>query len=585
MKKIYLLLLLCCQWMVGIAQLTSIVPNSGTGTPPTTLNVTITGPQCWFNASSPPMQNSDILLRQIATNTVITATNYTLFFGGNPCFGIFSDVIDATFDLNQTHPPGLYNVEVTSYNFDPFTGQNIPVLNILTDGFNLIGGGDQTITGEIYFDINGNSIKDGADYNLPNQVISASNSFGTYSFGNRADGSFTYYAALGSNAITLTSPSPNLSISPSLYNFMVPTTDSTGYDFAVTPTNAVIDAYISMVLPFGRCNFNYTTPITIANTGTLPLNAVYSLSLNNMNNPTFMPMPDSSNAGVYYWNINNLLPLQNYNISVNLTYGPNGQAIYNNCLKILDSNGNQIDYYCEPRTQTILCSFDPNDKLVFPVGLGMDGYTLKEKPLEYTIRFQNTGNDTAFTVTLYDTLDTDLNISTFRLLNASHNVDFTIDAANVLTFTFENILLPDSNVDLNGSNGFVSYYIEANQPILTGTQITNNAGIVFDLNPPVITNTTLTTYVDTLPTTIDPITLNSIKAIPNPASQFIMLKTFIHQNLNVEIIDVTGRVLKQISINQIDTAIDISAMPSGTYLIKATEPKSNQIYTHKFIKI
>ncbi|MCB0642596.1 MAG: hypothetical protein KDC44_13195, partial [Phaeodactylibacter sp.] len=41
-------------------------------------------------------------------------------------------------------------------------------------------------------------------------------------------------------------------------------------------------------------------------------------------------------------------------------------------------------------------SFDPNDKLAYPEGYGADHYIEREVGLEYKIRFQNTGTDTAF---------------------------------------------------------------------------------------------------------------------------------------------------------------------------------------------
>jgi len=61
--------------------------------------------------------------------------------------------------------------------------------------------------------------------------------------------------------------------------------------------------------------------------------------------------------------------------------------------------------------------------------------------LTYKIRFQNTGNDTAFTVVLVDTLDTEhLDISTLEVLNSSHNYTLSIEDAQILTFTFNDIL-------------------------------------------------------------------------------------------------------------------------------------------------
>jgi len=60
----------------------------------------------------------------------------------------------------------------------------------------------------------------------------------------------------------------------------------------------------------------------------------------------------------------------------------------------------------------------------------------------------------------------------------------------VLSFLFENILLPDSNVNEAASHGFVKFTINplANAPL--ETVIENTAGIYLDFNDAVVTNTT-----------------------------------------------------------------------------------------------
>ena len=60
------------------------------------------------------------------------------------------------------------------------------------------------------------------------------------------------------------------------------------------------------------------------------------------------------------------------------------------------------------------CAYDPNDKLVHPTGVQEEGYTLFGEELEYTVRFQNIGTDTAFNIRIEDQLDDDLDWNTFR---------------------------------------------------------------------------------------------------------------------------------------------------------------------------
>ncbi|MFH2095218.1 MAG: hypothetical protein ABIJ16_05920, partial [Bacteroidota bacterium] len=53
--------------------------------------------------------------------------------------------------------------------------------------------------------------------------------------------------------------------------------------------------------------------------------------------------------------------------------------------------------------QVIVGSYDPNDKHVTPAGIGTEGIVQHGTRLSYTIRFQNTGNDTAHTIIIRDT--------------------------------------------------------------------------------------------------------------------------------------------------------------------------------------
>jgi len=152
----------------------------------------------------------------------------------------------------------------------------------------------------------------------------------------------------------------------------------------------------------------------------------------------------------------------------------------------------------------ITASYDPNDKRAIPEGLSSEHYILPETPIEYTIRFQNTGTDTAFQVVLVDTLSEHLDISTFEYLMASHPVSMNVSGFGkpILTFTFDNIMLPDSNTNEPASNGFVKFRITPVAPL--GTRIENVADIYFDANPAVRTNYAFHTLSDTVFIDLDP---------------------------------------------------------------------------------
>jgi uncharacterized repeat protein (TIGR01451 family) len=135
----------------------------------------------------------------------------------------------------------------------------------------------------------------------------------------------------------------------------------------------------------------------------------------------------------------------------------------------------------------IYCSWDPNDKSVEPKGIASSNYIPNNQELNYLIRFQNTGNDTATNVIIIDTLATDLDITTFTYLAASHPVKINI-INNIVTFEFDSIMLPDSSVNMINSNGFIKFSIHPLPGLYPNIVLSNKADIFFDYNPPVSTN-------------------------------------------------------------------------------------------------
>ncbi len=156
--------------------------------------------------------------------------------------------------------------------------------------------------------------------------------------------------------------------------------------------------------------------------------------------------------------------------------------------------GEEIATSCMP----IIDSYDPNDKQVIPAGVGANKIVRDSDDLEFQIRFQNTGSDTAYTVVIRDTLSTALDIASLQVGASSHNYTYTVSGKNnpIITWTFDKINLPAQKQDDAGSNGFVKFKIAqvANNP--KGTKIVNKAGIYFDFNSPIITNETNLTVGD-----------------------------------------------------------------------------------------
>jgi uncharacterized repeat protein (TIGR01451 family) len=225
----------------------------------------------------------------------------------------------------------------------------------------------------------------------------------------------------------------------------------------------------------------------------------------------------------------------------------------------------------------VVNSYDPNIKQVWPldVNSGFDGY------FNYTIYFQNTGTAPAFNIRLADTLDTNLDLSTFQVTNYSHAV-LTYLHGNVLTFRFNNIMLPDSTTDLEGSIGFVQYRIKPIAGLPVGTVIENTAHIFFDFNDAIVTNTTLNEYV--IPTSVAALAQQgNLMLFPNPASGLFTIEWNNQNTLSaIEVFNMNGVRVLQKQSNQNREVMDLSTYPAGVYMVRVSN--SQYVMQTKLIK-
>lgn len=232
--------------------------------------------------------------------------------------------------------------------------------------------------------------------------------------------------------------------------------------------------------------------------------------------------------------------------------------------------GNNNSYVCYP----VVNSYDPNIKEVWPntVEVGFDDY------FYYTIYFQNTGNAPAFNIRLADTLDSQLDLRSFEVTNYSHPcVTYLHD--RFLSFRFNNIMLPDSLSDPEGSIGFVQYRIKAQPDLPVGTVIENTAYIYFDFNDPIITNTT-ENHFKILTSTHSPQPSGGLPAFPNPSGGIFNLQwpaSSTATALQVEVFNVQGKRVLQMQPDSNHWEIDLSSMPAGLYLVRAQSEQELRI--------
>ena len=230
-------------------------------------------------------------------------------------------------------------------------------------------------------------------------------------------------------------------------------------------------------------------------------------------------------------------------------------------------------------------SFDPNDKQGFPLGFGDTNRIRPGQALEYLISFQNTGTDTAFTVQIRDTLSAWLDAGTIRPGASSHPYTWNLSGPGVLTFRFDNIMLPDSNVNLTGSQGFVSFWIDQKPEVPLETQILNTAAIYFDFNAPVITNQTLHTVGVDYITAVKDFEKQEVPTIgvqPNPAEK----ETLVSLPPGTErlvVFDVLGRSLRVLQVRGATVRLERGNLPAGMYGLRAEDKHGNLTGAGKII--
>lgn len=235
-----------------------------------------------------------------------------------------------------------------------------------------------------------------------------------------------------------------------------------------------------------------------------------------------------------------------------------------------DGNNNRDELITE-----ITGSFDPNDKQAPEIIL--PDSVLAGQYLNYLIRFQNTGNDTAFTVRVEDTLAHTLQWDSFELIDTSHPAEVNrLDSA--ITFTFNNILLVDSLTNEPDSHGFIRYKVKPQPDLVEEDIIENTAYIYFDFNEAVVTNTTQTIVrkPEEIVNSLDGyFTVNRSVVYPNPVRGD---RLFISAQTSGEIIKVYNTLGDLIIYEPYsEKGLDVSKLEGGMYIILTQSQRTSFI--------
>jgi len=154
----------------------------------------------------------------------------------------------------------------------------------------------------------------------------------------------------------------------------------------------------------------------------------------------------------------------------------------------------------------LVTSWDPNE-MVGPAGFGDQNHIAEIPRMNYTIYFENLKDATApaYRIQVVDTLSALFNPETVKFAETSHSgtgYNWKMEReGNILKWDIEGIELPP-NVTPPEGEGFVRFSVDLAEGLPSGTTIENRATIVFDMNPPITTNTWVNVLDFEAPTTL-----------------------------------------------------------------------------------
>lgn len=363
------------------------------------------------------------------------------------------------------------------------------------------------ISGKVFLDLNEDSNQDvGEPIIFPNSVVVEPDELTSLLSGN---GAFSFLVDPGEYDITCNVSPDFLFTTPSTISISINDTSNVNICFGIFPERDALGTTANITSAPTRCGFQVPFWLDYQNTGTVIGNVVVALRVDTLASFLFAtPEPDSIVDDRIYWSHQNLLPTHSGQIQV-LLQMPGVEALgeflsFNNTTFIQSIDSTYFAIKSVGYRPEINCAYDPNDKTVEPNIPGHENFTLFGDTLDYVVRFQNTGTDTAFTVVIEDYLDKDLDYSSLDVLGASHPHKATLDQeTGRLLFVFENILLPDSTTNEIASHGFFRYRILPKTGLSEDTYIQNYASIFFDFNPPILTNTVENILVSNYPLLVD----------------------------------------------------------------------------------
>jgi uncharacterized repeat protein (TIGR01451 family) len=408
------------------------------------------------------------------------------------------------------------------------------------------------------------------------------------------NGEFDLYVGPGGYSISSLAASPMFSVQPGQYNgsFVGIGNADTTLVFRSVPNQLLPDLTLSLLTPeTAGTGTPYAFNILASNQGTVAASGILTLELDpHTLFQSSTPPPNAVNGNQLVWNMTAIPALGSQSISV-LALVQNGVLLGDSLLHFgnLATNGADFDLYNQSDTTKVFVSaaFDPNDKLVTPT-IGNLNFANSNRLLHYQIRFQNTGNDTAWTVILRDTLPIMLDPATFRFLGSSHPCTVTMPHHNELYFRFDSIALPDSATNAMASSGFVAFEMNLRPGLAIGDTVANRAGIYFDYNAVVLTKSAVFTVIEETNAVSPQLADENIRLFPNPGTGGFHIEGLKRETfpVDVSVYDLTGKIVLKRTLDQesANSLISLSGQTTGVFHVRVVT-SSGDVFLARWVNL
>ena len=286
------------------------------------------------------------------------------------------------------------------------------------------------------------------------------------------------------------------------------------------------------------------------------------------------PLPADQKAGELTWAINNLKPGERTLIKIVFepSNSENGEAV--TFFTRTGSGLNSSDEDLTDNNDTISTTAGDIEQRTYKT-VSDEGAYEALNTLDYGIYFQNPTNRVIKTVTLIDTLDTDLPLEEIRITGISHKTIRTL-VGNVYTVRYENVNLQSKEMGNSQNSGFFTYkfLMSGVKQKANDQEFTNTATLIYEYQEEQRTNT-VKTVLSRFNSNEDVSQSNGIHIYPNPVKNNLSIENNLNTPVQGNIYNLQGKLIQEVQVGvKGKLTLDIHEWTSGIYILHTSTGSS-----------